>query len=67
MTQTQTVLNYLKQGKSISPLRAMGVFKITRLASRIHDLQREGHKITRTMRRDEAGSRYTEYKLAGGV
>lgn len=63
MTQNETLLAHLRKGASITPLKARHVFGIERLASRIHDLQRMGHRIKRDTRRDEAGGRYMEYRL----
>ncbi len=49
MTQTELVLEYLRRYNSITALDAMRDLGIMRLASRITDLRREGHSVTRTM------------------
>lgn len=64
MTQTQTILNHLKHHGPITPLKARGVYRIERLASRIYDLKREGYNIRKNIRRDPTGGRYAEYSLA---
>ena len=45
MTQSQNILNYLKTGKSLSPIDALKKFGCFRLSGRIYDLKREGHNI----------------------
>lgn len=49
MSQTQTLLNHLEEGHSITSLEALNRFGIARLASRINDLRQAGHEITRVM------------------
>lgn len=63
MSQKQTVLEHLLKGKALTQLKAMHVYKIMRLASRIEELRDEGHDIVTTMRVDEAGASYAEYSL----
>ena len=68
MTQTQRVLQYMKDHGSISQMEATNVLCITRLASRIHDLGRMGVGICK---RTEYGENeygkyhYTRYSLEG--
>ena len=45
MTQNQQILNYLKTGKSLSPIDALNKFGCFRLSGRIYDLKKEGHDI----------------------
>lgn len=66
MTQTEKLLSHLQKHGPISPLKARHVYKIERLASRMHDLRRMGHDIVVEQRRDPTGSRYAEYSLRGG-
>lgn len=63
MTQKETILDHLLAGKTLTQLKAMHVYKIMRLASRIEELRRDGHDIITTMKVDEAGSSYAEYSL----
>ena len=43
------IAEYLKSGKSITPMEALRKFDCMRLASRIHDLKERGMKITGSM------------------
>jgi hypothetical protein len=61
--QTDRILKHLLAGNSISQLEAFGVFRIFRLAARIHDLRAKGHKIKTTMKADAEGKPYAEYAL----
>jgi hypothetical protein len=61
--QGDRVLKHLLAGKSITQLEAFGVYRIFRLAARIHELKQKGHKIVTTMRIDETGKQYAEYSL----
>ena len=45
LTQAESILNHLKEGKSITPLEALYDFGCFRLASRISDLKKAGHDI----------------------
>jgi hypothetical protein len=61
--QTDRILAHLVSGKSITQLEAFGVYRIFRLAARIHELKQKGHKIVTTMRQDATGKPYAEYEL----
>lgn len=63
MSQTQTILRHLQQGKSITHLEAFGVYGVHRLAARIHDLRGQGHDIISTEHLDERGRRYVRYAM----
>ena len=45
MSQNNQILNYLKSGKSISPIGALKKFGCFRLGARIFDLKQKGHNI----------------------
>lgn len=45
MSQNQRILNYLKKGKSLTPLQALRLFDCWALSSRISNLKDEGHNI----------------------
>lgn len=49
MTQCERVLKYMRDFGSINPLQAMGDLGVMRLAARVSDLRKEGHKISRRM------------------
>ena len=61
MSQETQILNHLKKGP-ITPMQAMKLYNIYRLAARISDLRYKGHKIrTQTMHRN--GKHYARYWL----
>ena len=68
MTQTARVLEYMKKHGSISQIEATNVLRITRLASRIHDITRMGITVNK---RTEYGTNeygkyhFTRYSLEG--
>lgn len=45
VTQNQRILNYIDQFGSITQLEALRDLGVMRLASRISDLRKQGHKI----------------------
>ena len=47
MSQTEMILNHLRECGSISPKEAMDDYGIMRLGARIYDLKRQGHTILR--------------------
>ena len=44
-SQCKTILEYLKEGNSITQIEASDKFRITRLAARISDLRDRGYNI----------------------
>lgn len=58
MTQSQRILEHLKQYGSITQRDAIDNYGIMRLGARIYDLKREGHVITREI--VEGRNRYDE-------
>lgn len=62
-TKRESVLNYLKTGKTITPLEAMLMFNSYRLATIIHDLRQEGYDIETIDTETEGGVRFATYKL----
>ena len=64
MSQKQEVLNHLKTGAHITPLEAIGLYGIYRLAARIFELRSEGHNITTDVQQDRRGRPYSRYRLA---
>lgn len=57
------VLAHLLSGRSITPLEALGDYGIFRLAARIHELKKKGHKIVTTTKTSPTGKTYAEYSL----
>ena len=60
--QKYQVLNYLQQGKTITPLEALDKFGCMRLASRINELRYEGYDIN-TILKSDGEKRWAEYQL----
>jgi hypothetical protein len=66
-SQCKRILDYLKEGNSITPMKALKMFGTFRLGARIADLKDKGWDITTTMIRDEqTGKRYASYKITPG-
>lgn len=63
MSQNQTVLDHLLAGKTLTPAKARQVYQIERLAARVFDLKKAGHNIITTVREDERGREYAEYRI----
>jgi len=65
-SQNQKILNYLKQGKTITPIQALNLFGCFRLAARISDLRKGGHTIyTNTITKDNKS--FAGYKYGGKI
>ncbi len=63
MTQSEAILNYLRQGKSLTPLLALDLFGCFRLGARIWDLKHQGHSIEMKLVESPEGKHYAEYTL----
>lgn len=63
ISQQEAVTKHLRLGNSITPLEAIGVFKVFRLASIIHRMRRDGYDVQTTMCEDARGGRYARYSL----
>lgn len=66
MTQNEQILLHLKENETITALDALD-YGILRLAARIADLRRQGHKITSTLmkgkRKNGDTVQYSVYRL----
>lgn len=62
--QTRKVLTHLTSRGSISPLEALHVYGIYRLAACIHELRKIGLEINTTMKSDASGKHYAHYEVA---
>ncbi len=73
ISQKEQLLSYLHQfddngqRRGITPLEAIGLYRIYRLAARIQDLRDDGVKITTNKRTDATGKVYARYFLTGGT
>lgn len=68
LSQCEKILKHLQHYGAISPIDAMQEYGIMRLASRINDLKRRGHKIIsfteKSKNRNGETVRYSVYVLA---
>jgi hypothetical protein len=62
MTQTNSILDYLKTGKSITPLEALDRFGCFRLGARILDIKHLGWDID-TEIVEQNGKRFASYSI----
>lgn len=62
-TQLETVRRHLRDHGTLTSVEASEVYKIRRLASRVHELRAEGLKVRSVRRKDATGQRYIRYKL----
>ena len=62
LAQNKRILAHLKRGHPITPLEALRRFECLRLSGRIFDLRRDGHNITRTMKR-RGRRNFAEYRM----
>ena len=58
MTQNERILRHLREYGSITSLEAMQEYGIMRLASRVNDLKKEGHRFR--VQTETAKNRYDE-------
>jgi hypothetical protein len=63
MTQEQLILDHLKAGYRIDPIKALREYGCFRLGARIYDLRRAGHNITSDMVVTSSGKRVAEYRM----
>lgn len=64
VSQKQQILNYLKQGNSLTQLEALNKFRCLRLAAVVNILRDNGYNIVTMMETNEqTGSRYARYVL----
>lgn len=63
MTNRQKVLQHLIRHCTITPVEALIVHKVQRLAPRIHELRKAGYVIDTVEKRDDEGTRYFQYVM----
>jgi hypothetical protein len=61
--QNGRILAHLKQGRTLTSLEALEWFKCFRLASRIHDLKKDGYDVQKRMIKTASGKSVAEYYL----
>ena len=65
--QARTVLAYMQKraDRTITPMKALTVLGISRLASCIHEIRhRAGYDVHNIVKKDEVGHKYSHYTLA---
>jgi hypothetical protein len=60
-SQNALVLGYLAKGKKLTPGVSLRLFGSLRLAARVHELKRRGHKIKKKTVTVDDGKRIAEY------
>ena len=67
-TQNQMILRFVEENGSITPVEAMAELGVMRLAARISDLEKRGHRFAHQMveSRNRQGKQvhYMRYKVA---
>ena len=62
-TQMDHIKKHLKTGKTLSPLEALGLYGVFRLAARIKELRDKGWPIVTENRTDPNGKKYAVYHM----
>jgi len=62
--QARTVLTHMRNHDHISPMKALAVYGISRLAACIYEIRKAGYRIDAQIKSDEQGHKYTKYRLA---
>jgi len=63
-SQNDIILAHMQKGMAINPMLALNAYGIMRLASRICELKKKGHKIGVEPRENlDTGARWAEYFL----
>lgn len=62
-TQLDHLKAHLKSGRSITPLEALGLYGVFRLAARVKELKDKGWDIKTDIKTDINGKVYGEYRL----
>ena len=62
-TQTNQILSFMQEGRSITALDALNRFGCFRLASRISDLKRQGVSVKSEFIMTEGGAKIKKYWL----
>jgi hypothetical protein len=61
-SQNEGILNYLKTGQTLTPIKALNLGFGMRLGARIFEIRRQGYNVI-----DVGTENYSEYKLAEGI
>lgn len=61
--QAQAILKHMEDGNGITPLEALGVYGVFRLAARIGEIRDQGHTVITEYKKDYRGKTYARYCL----
>lgn len=62
-SQTERILEYMLQGRSITPLEALNDFGCSRLAARVADIRAKGYLVYSEFITTSSGKRVKRYYL----
>lgn len=62
--QAKTILRHLRKHGHISPMQALVVYAISRLAPCIFDIRNVGYIVETQVKRDAQGHKYAKYTMA---
>lgn len=65
--QARTVLSHMRNHDYISPMKALGVYGISRLAACIYEIRKAGYDVKSFITHDESGHKFTKYSLVKAV
>lgn len=63
-SQEDLILDYLRSGKSLTPITALNLFGCFRLGARCFDLRAKGHNIQSELIKGENGKHFARYWLS---
>ena len=66
VSQKVLIKRHMEKCGSITQLEATELYRVHRLASRIHDLRKDGVLLVATTKQDVTGRPYSSYSLANG-
>lgn len=59
--QARTILAHLKRHGDVTPMKALTVYGISRLASCIHEIRKAGYSVKTEVAFDDMGGKYGQY------
>jgi hypothetical protein len=61
--QQEVIYKHLKKNGAITPLEALGVYSVYRLAARVYELRSKGVPVDTTYKQDATGKTYASYSI----
>jgi len=62
-SQQEKILDYLLEGKSITPLEALRYFGCFRLSAIVFNLKQQGYEFTTKLVKNKYGNKFARYSL----